>query len=157
MASGHGLETVFFLWSHQPAFHPSIVVQMRMAPIGSLHARFPLDGCLGRNRKFVLVGGSLSPGKGCEVSKAKTSSILVSLSLPTACGSGYKLLATASPSVSGLPACCHAYSYHGLWWSEYEWPPWLMCLNNWSIGNDTSRRYGFVGVDVALLAEVCPC
>ena len=33
----------------------------------------------------------------------------------------------------------------------------LMCFNVWPIGGGTIRRYGLVGVGVALLEEVCHC
>jgi hypothetical protein len=36
-------------------------------------------------------------------------------------------------------------------------PHRLTCLSAWLIGSGTIRRYGLVGVGVALLKEVCHC
>lgn len=36
-------------------------------------------------------------------------------------------------------------------------PPHFMCLNAWPIESDNIRRYGLVGVGVALLEEMYHC
>jgi hypothetical protein len=33
----------------------------------------------------------------------------------------------------------------------------IMCLNSWPIGSDIVRRYGFIGVCMPFLEEVCHC